>query len=1002
MTNPFVSLRAALAGHYEIEREIGQGAFATVYLGYDLKHERRVALKVLNADPTSETGELRFIREIRVLARLQHPNILPLHDSGHVEALIYYVMPYVDGETLRARIDRERQLEIDAAVSIACQTADGLYYAHRQGIIHRDIKPENILLSGEHPVIADFGIARAIDLAGVRQLTRTGQKSPGTPAYMSPEQLLGDADVDARSDIYSLGCVLYEMLTGKPPFAGKDGFARRFTEQAPLPSSGRRGIPEWLDEVVARTLSRNPSDRYPTCKELLVALEKPVSERSQATIPSGQRGSLMGGSTPSLKGAFRSVVAGASRRFLAAHPRAFVLTLAVVIAIGAIGIAGGFFSGVFARPPKRGSPDATPRLAVIPFCVEGRSDLHPLGSGMAGVVESSLPDAINLRPIDREAVQAAWGENENVCADDQPQQMREVAGRLGAISIATGRVIARDRHLVLQSTVQKKDGSGWHAATVSVEGSTDTTAALANSLASQVAAVLLGEDVQRRAQLAKRSLTAQRFYLAGSAFYRSARNAEALSAFWQALDADSTFALAALGIAEAGGWAWFAGSERTRRGLLSTWSLRTQLSNRDRAVFDALVGKPDRFRSAREETSDWERATELAPYSPTAWYEFGDRLYHEGAVLGISNSLDKAGAAFERSVQLDSAFRWPLMHLIQLAIAKSDWVTVDHLQNSLSGSKDDTELLPFIRWRIAAGRRNNAEIDAIRKNLGSVSPRALIRIAGYSQIDGVDLPTGQAAANELERRASTSDERRAALLALHDMAVNRGEYAEAARLVGRIGALGPIRPGVVWNVVDADALAVTDAVIGEGDTVAAAAAVDRLEKNTATRAATGVERFREVGDLCAIGLWRARRARQQATLPEIARRLREPRSARDSALFFGSSGDLCALMLEAEHALFLGRKDAREVVSHLDSLAREAPAEFGVGFVNVVLARLWSRTGDDKAALLASRRRLYDWTTGARYFAAHVRAEAEFAQRTGDTAEATSARRVLASLKEHQ
>src|SRR2546428_6877374 len=196
--DPIAPLRAALRGHYDIEREIGQGAFATVYLARDLKHERKVALKVLHADPTSETGELRFIREIRLLARLQHPNILPLHDSGHVEALLYYVMPYVSGETLRARIDREKQLPLDAACSIARDIADALAYAHAQGIIHRDIKPENILLSTGHPILADFGIARAIDLAGVRTLTRTGAASPGTPAYMSPEQLMGDKAVDGR------------------------------------------------------------------------------------------------------------------------------------------------------------------------------------------------------------------------------------------------------------------------------------------------------------------------------------------------------------------------------------------------------------------------------------------------------------------------------------------------------------------------------------------------------------------------------------------------------------------------------------------------------------------------------------------------------------------------------------------------------------------------------------------------------------------------------------
>jgi serine/threonine-protein kinase len=273
-------LRVALRGRYEIQKEIGQGAFATVYLARDCRHERQVALKVLNADPSSDAGEIRFIREIRLLAGLQHPNILPLHDSGHVEALLYYVMPYVSGETLRAKMHRERLLSIDAAVSIAREAADALGCAHGQGIIHRDIKPENILLSGGHAIVADFGIARAIDIAGVRQLTRTGLGGPGTPAYMSPEQLLGDNPLDGRSDIYSLGCVLYEMLTGKPPFAGKEGFVKRFTEPAPLPSATRKEVQPWLDEIVETALARNPTDRYETAAELVKALNGNSSGRT--------------------------------------------------------------------------------------------------------------------------------------------------------------------------------------------------------------------------------------------------------------------------------------------------------------------------------------------------------------------------------------------------------------------------------------------------------------------------------------------------------------------------------------------------------------------------------------------------------------------------------------------------------------------------------------------------------------------------------------------------
>lgn len=293
-------LRAALAGRYEIEREIGQGAFATVYLVRDARHERRVALKVLNADPSSEIGELRFINEIRTLASLQHPNILPLHDSGHVEALLYYLMPYVSGETLRLRISRERQLPIDVAVRVTSEVADALAYAHAKRIIHRDIKPENILLSEGHAVVADFGIARAIDLGGIQQLTRTGMGGPGTPAYMSPEQLMGDGKLDGRTDIYSLGCVLYEMLTGKPPFAGKEGFVKRFAETAPKPSSIRKDTPAWLESVLSRMLERNPADRYWNAEELVSALAaRSLNDHApRGSVPGNDAVSAVGVRTP--------------------------------------------------------------------------------------------------------------------------------------------------------------------------------------------------------------------------------------------------------------------------------------------------------------------------------------------------------------------------------------------------------------------------------------------------------------------------------------------------------------------------------------------------------------------------------------------------------------------------------------------------------------------------------------------------------------------------------
>jgi len=263
-----------------------------VYLARDCRHERQVALKVLNADPDSDSGELRFIREIRLLARLQHPHILPLHDSGHVGALLYYLMPYVSGETLRARMSRERQLPVDAAVRVAAEVADALAYAHAQGVIHRDIKPENILMSGGHAVVADFGIARAIDVGGVQQLTRTGMGGPGTPAYMSPEQLMGDRQLDGRTDTYSLGCVLYEMLTGKPPFAGKEGFVKRFTEDPPRASGGRKEIPAWLDAVIMRALARDPGDRYASAEDLGRALSQRSPDAPATSGEATARGSV--------------------------------------------------------------------------------------------------------------------------------------------------------------------------------------------------------------------------------------------------------------------------------------------------------------------------------------------------------------------------------------------------------------------------------------------------------------------------------------------------------------------------------------------------------------------------------------------------------------------------------------------------------------------------------------------------------------------------------------
>jgi len=212
-------LASALSDRYRIERELGKGGMATVYLAHDLRHDRQVAIKVLRPELTAALGHERFLREITTTANLRHPHILPLHESGAAGEFLYYVMPFVEGESLRDRLIREKQLPVDDALQIAREVADALSYAHSRGLVHRDIKPENILLERGHAVVADFGIARAITAAETETLTQTGL-AVGTPLYMSPEQAAGERSLDGRSDLYSLGCVLYEMLAGEPPYTG--------------------------------------------------------------------------------------------------------------------------------------------------------------------------------------------------------------------------------------------------------------------------------------------------------------------------------------------------------------------------------------------------------------------------------------------------------------------------------------------------------------------------------------------------------------------------------------------------------------------------------------------------------------------------------------------------------------------------------------------------------------------------------------------------------------
>lgn len=290
-------LKAALADRYRIEQEIGSGGMATVYLAQDLRHERQVAVKVLNPELAQTLGAERFLREIKTAANLGHPHILPVFDSGEADGFLFYVMPYVKGESLRTRLTKEKQLPIEDAIQITREIADALAYAHEEGVVHRDVKPANIMLEAGHAVLADFGVAHAVATAKDERITRTGT-SLGTPAYMSPEQATGEQALDGRSDQYALGCVLYEMLAGHPPFTGaqvETVVRKHLTEEPPSVDQARPSVAEEVARVINRALAKSPADRFRTAGEMAAALALTTTPVEKSPRPFSKAKALIAG-----------------------------------------------------------------------------------------------------------------------------------------------------------------------------------------------------------------------------------------------------------------------------------------------------------------------------------------------------------------------------------------------------------------------------------------------------------------------------------------------------------------------------------------------------------------------------------------------------------------------------------------------------------------------------------------------------------------------------------
>lgn len=610
-------LAAVLDGQYIIEREIGRGGMATVYLARDRRHNRAVAIKLLQPELTTAATAERFLREIEITAKLQHPHILTLIDSGARDGLAYYVMPHVEGESLRERLIWERQCNIEQAVQVARQVASALEYAHRNGVVHRDVKPENILLSAGQAMLADFGIARAIRDSGQATITAVGTPL-GTPAYMSPEQVSGAHEIDSRSDIYSLGCVLFEMLAGRPPFvAATVGrvMQMHLTDPPPKVVSCRSAAPGALDDIVTKALAKAPEDRFQTAEEFADALGLvEAAETLERATPTGARPrptpmnltpALSSRSTPSFQK--QLLVAGGG------------IALVVIVASG---LRGWGSSAAPAAMPVGGAPPAVEFLSSIGVkpldAIGGDSAAAMVSAGISEEVSAQLSKIKGLKVISRTTMEAV---------NAKGWTTRTVADSLGIRYLIEGSVQRSGAELAV--TLQLIDAvNDAHVWSESYREPLRDILMLRVSIAAKVAQALTSQVPALRAVPAMAGGSQNPAAVEALSRGVAVRDAgsepmilEAIAAFEQALALDSTFAAAAVELSEA-------------------LRLYTNLG---------FAGKRDPYQGLAESLRWAERAVQLDPAAGQAWAARG------AARLDTGVRPELALADFEQAAALAPA-----------------------------------------------------------------------------------------------------------------------------------------------------------------------------------------------------------------------------------------------------------------------------------------------------------------------------------------------------------
>jgi TolB-like protein len=603
---------------------------ATVYLAQDLKHGRRVAVKVMRPELALALGSERFQREIHLAAQLQHPHILPVFDSGETAGRLWYTMPFVEGASLRALLDREGPLAIEDALRIAREVADALSYSHAQGIVHRDIKPENILFSNGHALVADFGIARVFHDVGGDRLTETGL-GVGTPEYMSPEQSLGEGGVDGRSDLYALAAVLYEMLAGEPPFTGPNAqaiLAKRMTQPVPSVRTLRGTVPTSVEAALIRALARVPADRFRNTGEFVAALTAPAPPQRTRRIAR----------------------AGAPVRWAL-----------LALALPAAGTAW------YLLRSQTAVPVAASVLAVLPF-VPTNSDtgLVRLGRDLATTIGASLDGVGDIRTVDRLTILSQIPEHGAVLPLNEAAALGR---RLGATSVVHGSLARDGSRVRLDVGLYTSDGLE-PLARGTVLAAPESLSALSDSVVWR-----LLEDIWSHGSpptptieaITTRSVDALRAFLDGERFLVAGRGDEAKAAFGRAIAADSSFWFAYFRYGNYMGWVEAEADSAT---VHAYWTHRQQLPERERLLIEASrVDSGFTWQRRRLE----ELVRRYPDYSP-GWWMLGDQVLHFYASIGARPV--EARNAFEHVVALTPTMVYGWEHLAWAASEIEDTVTV--------------------------------------------------------------------------------------------------------------------------------------------------------------------------------------------------------------------------------------------------------------------------------------------------------------------------------------